>query len=111
MNDFHGSAPSAFSNNLGSALTGTTSLGPQSFGFIAAGNINSRSLTNMQPASAPASITPDGSKFFTDDSGEIVFAQYASGAVVIRQPKVVAVRTADGDYWMGHSKTGWFRID
>jgi len=96
MNELHGSGANAFSSSFASSVMGA---------------ISSRSLNNMQPACPPSSVTPDGSKFFTDDSGAIVYAQYASGAIVIKQPKVVAVRTADGDYWMGRSNCGWYRVD
>lgn len=111
MNEFHGSLASAFTNTFGFAMPGADSFAPQSFGLGHMGAVSSRSLSNMQPSGAPTSVTPDGSRFFTNDAGEIVFAQYATGAVVIKRPQQVAVRTADGDYWMGHSKTGWFRID
>lgn len=111
MNDFHGSQASVFTSNFGPALSGADSFAPPSFGLGQLGSVSSRSLMNMQPTCAPTSVTPDGSKFFTNDEGEIVFAHYASGAVVIKQTQRVAVRTADGDYWMGDSKTGWFRID
>jgi len=77
----------------------------------ALGAIGSRSLVSMQPFNKPASVTPDGSKFFTDTSGDIIFAQYASGAIFIKQSKGAAVRTADGDYWMGNSNSGWHRVD
>jgi hypothetical protein len=73
--------------------------------------INSRTLTGMQPQTPADSTTPDGSKFFTDSSGEIIYAHYASGAIVSKQTKQVAVRTADGDYWLGNFAGMWFRVD
>ncbi len=71
----------------------------------------SRSLSGMQPQPAAPSVAPDGSKFFTDHNGDIVYAQYASGAIVSRQQKQVAVRTADGEYWLGDYQGRWFRVD
>ncbi len=73
--------------------------------------VSSRTLTGMRPNSAANSITPDGSKFFTNADGDIIYAQYASGAIVSRQSKHVAVCTADGDYWMGNFEGRWFRLD
>jgi hypothetical protein len=73
--------------------------------------VNSRTLTGMQPQYPADSTTPDGSRFFTDSCGDIIYAQYASGAIVSRQPNHVAVRTADGDYWLGNFEGLWFRVD
>ncbi|MBA3992635.1 MAG: hypothetical protein C0469_03850 [Cyanobacteria bacterium DS2.3.42] len=80
-------------------------------GVYSFGTVSSRSLSGMQPDSATHSITPDGSKFFTDCDGDIIYAQYASGAIVSKQSKHIAVRTADGDYWMGNFEGRWFRVD
>lgn len=73
--------------------------------------ISSRTLTGMQPIAQADSTTPDGSKFFANAEGDLVYAQYASGAIVSRQSKQVAVRTADGDYWLGNFAGQWFRVD
>lgn len=75
------------------------------------GAVSSRTLTGMQPHAKADSITPDGSKFFTNAMGDIIYVQYASGAIVSKQSKHVAVRTADGDYWMGDFDGRWFRVD
>jgi len=75
------------------------------------GAISSRTLTGMQPHSKVSSTTPDGSRFFTDACGDIIYAHYASGAIVSKQANHVAVRTADGDYWLGNFEGRWFRVD
>ena len=77
----------------------------------AAGSINSRALTSMQPSGCAQSTTPDGSTFFTNNGGEIVYAMYSSGAIVKRNLKQIAVRTADGDYWLSNDRGNWFRVD
>lgn len=83
------------------------SFAPGAFSF---GPIGSRSLSALRPAATP-STTPDGSKFFTDSDGDIVYVQYSSGAIVSRHERHVSVRTADGDYWMGNFEGQWFRLD
>ena len=75
------------------------------------GPIASRSLSAKLPAAAADSTTPDGSKFITNQNGIIIYAEYSSGAVVRRHDRQVAVRTADGDYWMGNNEGQWFRMD
>lgn len=85
----------------------------QGFGSIAYGFglIKSRSLSSMQPDSHANATTPDGSRFFSDSDGNVVYAQYASGAIVSRNENHVSVRTACGDYWLGNFEGQWFRLD
>lgn len=75
------------------------------------GPIASRSLRAGQPAATPSSMTLDGSNFFADNDGNIVFVEYSSGAIVSRHKRNISVRTADGDYWMGNTEGLWFRLD
>ncbi len=78
-------------------------------GALSFGAISSHSLS--QPLSAAASTTPDGSKFFTNPDGEIIYVQYASGAIMSKQANHVLVRTAYGDNLLGSLSGLWCRID
>ena len=75
------------------------------------GPIASRSLGGIKQTATPGSMTLDGSKFFADNDGNIVFVEYSSGAIVSRHKGNISVRTANGDYWMGNTEGLWFRLD
>lgn len=75
------------------------------------GSIASRSIRSASLGEHAKTTTPDGSNFYTDSDGDVIYAQYASGAIVSRKEKHVTVCTADGDYWMGNLKGDWFRLD
>lgn len=75
------------------------------------GSITCRSISSERVGAHAKITTPDGSNFYTDSDGDVIYAQYASGAIVSRKDKHVTVCTADGDYWMGNLKGDWFRLD
>jgi len=74
-------------------------------------NFQSRSLAALQPKTIKPVVTEDGSKFYYDCDGEIVYALYSTGAVVCIHPNSVATRTAQGDYWMVGPNGNSFRVD
>ncbi|MBX9947644.1 MAG: hypothetical protein K2Y39_00640 [Candidatus Obscuribacterales bacterium] len=73
--------------------------------------IQRRSLSSFEPEGVAPCITPDGSKFYTDQNGEMVYAQYSSGAIISIQPTHVTTRTSNGDYWVVSSSGLSFRLD
>lgn len=75
------------------------------------GNFKSRSLATLEPQGIKPIVAKDGSKFYCDGNGEIVFALYATGAVVSIRPESVSARTANGDYWMVGANGSSFRVD
>ena len=74
-------------------------------------NFQSRSLASLEPQDIKPIIARDGSKFYCDSTGEIVFALYSTGAVVSIRPEAVSARIADGDYWMVGANGNSFRVD
>ncbi len=74
-------------------------------------NFQRRSLASLEPQDVLPQVTADGSKIFRDSDGEIVFASYASGAVVCFRANAVTARTASGDYWMVGPRGNSFRVD
>jgi hypothetical protein len=74
-------------------------------------NFQSRSLAALQPRTIKPVVTEDGSKFYYDCDGAIVYALYSTGAVVSIHPNNVAARTASGDYWMVGPNGNSFRVD
>jgi hypothetical protein len=75
------------------------------------GKCRSRSLESFEPSDMTPFIAPDGSKFYTDISGDIMYAEYASGAIVSMQHSIVTARTACGDHWVVSSGGLSFRVD
>ena len=63
------------------------------------------------PSLASPQIAPDGSHFYSNSAGDLVFAEYSSGAVVSILKELTAVRTAGGDFWIVNSSGFSFRMD
>jgi len=74
-------------------------------------NAQSRSLGSLEPKGIKPIVASDGSKFYCDSKGEIIFAVYSTGAIVSIRPESVAARTANGDYWMVGANGQSFRVD
>lgn len=70
-----------------------------------------RSLASSEPRGIAPSVAPDGSKFYTDQNGDMVYAQYSTGAIVSILPTQVTTRTSNGDYWVVSSAGLSFRLD
>lgn len=64
-----------------------------------------------QSGSMEEKVMPDGSVVNTDESGEIVFVQYASGIKVKRNEKFTMVSMLDGSYMFGSPAFSWLQID
>lgn len=73
--------------------------------------INTRSIGVSTELDTCECSTPDGSKFLTDSNGDIIFANYASGAVVSIHARYSAVRTDAGDFWIINAGGRAFRLD
>lgn len=54
---------------------------------------------------------PDGTAINTNEKGEIVFVEYASGVKVKRNNKFTMVAMLDGSYMFGAPSFAWLRID
>ena len=75
------------------------------------GRVQSRSLASLQPHGVKPTVAEDGSKFYCDSDGEVVFAVYSTGAVVSILPDHVTALTAAGDYWLVGANGQSFRVD
>lgn len=66
----------------------------------------------LRPAtSASEQVMPDGTSINTDQNGEIIFVEYASGVKVKRNSNFTMVSMLDGSYMMGSPAFSWLRID
>lgn len=74
-------------------------------------NSQSRSLASLEPQGIKPIVARDGSKFYCDSKGEIIFAMYSTGAIVSIRPESVSAMTANGDYWMVGANGQSFRVD
>ncbi len=52
-----------------------------------------------------------GTAVSSNESGRLVYAEYATGVRVRRNKTSVLVQSADGTYWFGDCKGCWFRLD
>jgi hypothetical protein len=59
----------------------------------------------------PTSILPDGTRVICDQTGNIVFAHYSSGATVMRFNEFVVCSNQFGEHWFCDRHYSWFRID
>lgn len=73
--------------------------------------IQSRSLESLEPKGIEPTVTPDGSKFYKDACGELIYAKYSTGAIVSLHPDRTTALTADGDYWFVNSFGLSTRVD
>jgi len=73
--------------------------------------IQRRSLATFEPHAIAPCVTADGSKFYTDANGDMLYAKYSSGAIVSFHHRYVTAHMPCGDYWFVSSAGLSFRID
>jgi hypothetical protein len=85
--------------------------GTSAFGLsIDASQVKSHTIAPLSSLAAPQ-VAPDGSRFYSDNAGKLVFAEYSTGAIVCIHPHMTAVRTTGGDHWVVDASGFSYRLD
>ncbi len=54
---------------------------------------------------------PDGTKICCNSSGDVIFADYASGVKLARHENYVICTNAEGEHWLRDKRLVWYKID
>ena len=61
--------------------------------------------------SAEKTHLPDGTKICCNSSGDVIFADYASGVKLARHENYVICTNAEGEHWLRDKRLVWYKID